>query len=132
MNGCKLAQRTAPAGSVSHQRVQTQPVVIMTTLPPMRTTAQPASDTNLVRTLNQQVRAVEKTCWATTYSGGWGQVKQARSIDRGGTATLAHVAEELPGATGQQLTVGRYQWNVTIQLPTSAPSTFEQDWGDAG
>lgn len=78
------------------------------------------------------MRATEKTCWASTYSGGWGQVKQARSIDRGGSVTLMQAAAELPGAAGQELAAGRYQWDVQIQLPAGAAPTFEQDWGDAG
>ncbi|KAL4423965.1 hypothetical protein ABPG75_001266 [Micractinium tetrahymenae] len=87
-----------------------------------------------VADISVQVRAVEKTCWATTYSGGFGQVKQARNLDRGGTATLMHAAVdlELPGPAGRELAPGRYQWGVVFALPPGSPSTFEQDWGDAG
>ncbi|KAL4434848.1 hypothetical protein ABPG77_005375 [Micractinium sp. CCAP 211/92] len=79
-----------------------------------------------------RVRATEKTCWATTYSGGWGQVDKARNIDRGGSVLLMETVAELPGAAGHELAAGLYQWDVRIQLPAGAPPTFEQDWGDAG
>ncbi len=78
------------------------------------------------------MRATEKTCWATTYSGGWGQVDKARNIDRGGSVLLMETVAELPGAAGHELAAGLYQWDVRIQLPAGAPPTFEQDWGDAG